>query len=119
MSRRSRLTNTPRPGYFKLKLVRDGPWVPAVIFYPCPHSTPEEQADPDHWCGEIKDHTELVAVADGRRVKVDRVWLFAEFCEFKEYRYLMELRGWAKKHSPAEADARRPVDIRRMPAPRF
>lgn len=119
MTRRSRLTSTPRPGYFKLKLAKDGPWVPAVIFYPCPHCPPEEQVDPDFSCCEIKDRAELVAVIDGKRAKVDRVWLFAEFCEFDEYRYLMELRGWAKKHSPAEANARAPVDIRRLPAPRF
>lgn len=68
MTRESRRVDEPRPGYFRMRLVRGGPYVAARI-----------------WQGK----TGLLAHVNGAPTDLDRVWLFGHEIDLAEYQKLM------------------------------
>ncbi len=67
-SQPSRAIDAPEPGFFRMKLVRGGPWVPARIFTRLGH---------------------LAAEINGQPCDVDRVWNGGHFISEDDYRALV------------------------------
>lgn len=80
-----RRIDRPRPGFFKVRLVRRGPWVPAQI-------TEDPPLDP--WTGEIMDRsTHLQAYIEGRPVDLERVWLWGRIVTKDEWQWLKAMQA--------------------------
>ena len=85
--RQARRVDEPRPGYFRMRLVRGGPFVTARI-----------------WEAKGKLHAHInAAPAD-----VDRVWLFGHEIELAEYQKLMGRTLVKADEAP---------DLMRLPSP--
>ena len=127
--RNTRLLNEPEPGFFKMRLIRGGPWVPAKIVYgpPTDPETGEALDRPHLWETWINGTLIAVPSPDPWKARVDRVWhgahpldyenLTSEAAE-KEYDYMLRRKDHAEDHGGAEAAPRTAVDIRKT-KPRF
>ena len=106
----TRVINKPEPGFFKMRLVKGGPWVPALIYRPCPI---EFKPETFQWIDRVYH---LKAEIDGMPTDVDRVWLSGQYIIAAEYLYLRADRAWVRQHAPhlPEATPERPIDISRM-----
>lgn len=111
MIQRPRMIGEPRPGFFRVRLVKGGPWVPARILRPCP-------IDPT--CGYPLDRSprDLVAEVDGRPVPLDRVWLFGTEIDWPEWARLSSITD-AERHVPDSplANPTQRIDLMRAPIP--
>ncbi len=97
----------PEPGYFRMRLVKGGPWVGAIIFRPCPiEMHPETFQAVDRW-------PHLQAEVDGKPAGVDRVWTSGRRVPMAEYLFLRDDRAWAREYAPQspEANPRQPVNL--------
>lgn len=104
-----RFASRPEPGFFKTRLVRGGPYVPARIFR-------EPAVDP--LTGEVMERPCLLqAEIAGRACDPERVWHFAWPIEEAEYRYLVATAAWAERHAPSEpaANPGRAIDLNDLP----
>lgn len=72
----SRRIDQPEPGYFRMRLVRKGPWVGARI-----------------WFGVVTQR--LLAEVNGQPASVDDVWTSGEMISLADYQWLMD-------HPPAD-----------------
>lgn len=111
-----RQIDQPRPGFFKLRLVRGGPWVGALIFLPCPMAPAEPDIHPDEWCMPLDRSRHLQATIGSRAADIDRVWMGHEI-DAAEYRYLTESAAWDRVYAP-EAPAANPtkaIDLTQLP----
>jgi hypothetical protein len=107
----------PRPGLYKMRLVKGGPWCPARIqFAPSRDPLTNEPMDRSPlWSAEIAGA--LIAdpapcpVAAG----VMRIWESGRHIDLAEYRYLQAQAEYDRQFAPAAADPRRPVDVRAIP----
>ena len=97
----------PRPGFFKLRKVRGGPYVGACIT----HGPPT-----DPLTGETLDRSWLwEAIIDGALVRVPspdataagvyRIWHHGHEIPESEYRFLIDDREWCRQHAPASPEA--------------
>ncbi len=108
----------PVPGYYRIKLVKGGPFVGAEIKY-------EPPLDPV--TGEVLDRSWLWrAIIDGVAEpirgyqptrKVWWIWERGEMIDEAMYRFLLEDRAWARKwaKSSAEANPTKTVDLGQEP----
>lgn len=71
----------PECGYYKMRLVRKGPWVAVEIV--C-------ERDLDDETGELAAPERLVAVFDGRRCDAERVWTYVQPISRPDYLALLE-----------------------------
>lgn len=71
----------PEAGYYRMKLVRGGPWVAVEIV--C-------ERDLDDDTGELAAPERLVAVFDGRRCDAERVWTYVQPISRPDYLALLE-----------------------------
>ena len=104
---KARDISRPEPGFFKLKMVRGGAFVPCRIFLPCP-------IDPEF--GHPTDRSRhLAAEIDGADVNVDRVWTSGERIGAAEFQFLSDDAAWCRDHAPAEprANPKSAVDVRK------
>ena len=108
----------PEPGFFKLRLVKGGPWVPAVLFLPCPWVPPLGAQEvelgapgPDEWCRPIERSRQLLALIGNRPGDVDKVWTWGERIGANEYAWRMKLADWATSAGAPEATPRQPVRL--------
>lgn len=104
----------PEAGFYRTKLVRNGPWVGVRIWYDAP-------PDPDN-PGELLDRSHRwQAEINGESCDIWRVWPFVSGrpIDEAEYRYLMALTHHAKEHAPEmpEASPNKPVDPLTLPVP--
>ncbi|AWK85061.1 hypothetical protein [Azospirillum thermophilum] len=112
-----------RPGetrYFRTRLVKGGPWVPASV------SLIDGDRDPVTW--ELMSDQQLTAEVDGRPVPCDgwepRGWPWHPIDE-AEYRHLRDTADWARRYAAVSPEAashplanpRQPID--RAVAPIF
>lgn len=102
-----RRVDQPRPGLFKLRLVRGGPWVAASI----------EQDDAGRWVATVagvrsEGHADP-ALADG----VFRVWHYGHVITASEHAFLLERARWATIHAPdsPEANPERAINVAALP----
>lgn len=110
---RARLITQPEPGFFTVKLVKGGPFVPARIYHPCPI----EMGVWDEWNWLDRRWPDLVAEIDGEEVEIDRVWLWGRPTTFKEFEFLSHRSRWAHAsapHHPA-ANPRERIDLGKLP----
>ena len=104
----------PHCGWFKRRLVKHGPFVPARIwlFSPiCPET------------GELAGDEILQCEVDGQMADAAAQWsrLAGHPITEAEFHYLTALRGWADQHAADEpyANPREAVDWNKVPVPSF
>lgn len=113
-----RRIDEPEPGYFKIRLVRKGPWVPARIRHepiPCPDTG--QPLDRSYlWHAEIAGIHHAPPDRDPARAGVFRIWLFGKRITEDEYRKLRDKKDQAERHDPQapELTPEQPVDLGRM-----
>lgn len=122
----TRRIDTPRPGWFVVKLVKGGPPVPALIFRPCPMVLPlpvpdcyeDGEPGPEDWCRPCRAHWRpLEARINDDWAPVDRVWTSGREIDRGEYEFLMADYRWARQHAPSDfrANPDRAIDVSTMP----
>jgi len=110
------------------RLVKGGPPVAVRIYYGAPVVDGERLDRAPRWCAVIDGRTDrLERDADGNvlgRVPIDafEVWpeCSARRVDVGEYRFLLRLAAWARRHKPAHPAARpfERIDLRAL-EPRF
>jgi hypothetical protein len=121
LTRGVRYTAFPEPCFMKLKLVRGGPWVPAVIWLPCPFIEPiayEMTPAPEDWCRPTERSRRLRARIGDTEANPYEVWERGRRIDAAEYQWRMALRDWAVDHARAqpEANPRQRVDLASLPS---
>lgn len=110
----------PRPGVFRLRLVRGGPFVPARIRHEPP---------PDPITGDPLDRApvwtaEIGGVPAGDPCRdpsanphIFRIWNYGTPIPDDEYRHMLAVRAWAANHAPEAPEARpeRKIDLNKAP----
>lgn len=118
--------SNPQPGYYKTRLVKGGPWVPAVIYRRCPFVLPSDELDgrpaaPDEWFIAMDRPwvTALQArVCDWSVDPFELITRRLEPIDLPTYQYLLELRAWALRQDnpPPEATPTQRVNLSAMTA---
>jgi hypothetical protein len=134
LKRGVRILNRPEPAFFVVRLVRKGPFIPALIWRECPFVIPEPLEEfsqpPDYWCRPIDPWRGPVVLrarigddeADPYEVwergRIDPVILETGQPAWRVYEWRMGLREWALTHAPAqpEAQPRQPVRLEILPS---
>lgn len=111
----------PEPCFMKLKQTRKGPWVPAIIWLPCPLIEPilyELTPAPEDWCRPTERARQLRARIGDMEVSPYEVWERGQKITQAEYRWRMALREWAGTHAreQPEANPRRQIDLNLLPS---
>lgn len=118
-------TSLPQPGFFKLRLVRQGPWVPAIIWQPCPMIEPEPleaTSDPADWCHPTdpwRGPRWLRARIGDDEADPLEVWMRGKRITAAEYHHRVALAAWATVWKPDEAPEANPrakVDLTKQAA---
>jgi hypothetical protein len=115
-------TSDPEPGYFKLRFVRRGPWVPAIIWRPCPLILPDPleatAPGPEQWCCPAERSRALRARIGDREASPDEVWERGREIPEHEYIWRLAVRDWAMAYQPTqpEANPRKAVDLSAQPS---
>lgn len=111
MTNGSRAIGSPEPGFFRVRLVRGGPYVAARIFLPCP-------IDPDF--GHYMDRSRhLMAEINGSvyasLLRVFWVWTTGQPVSAGEFQYLADLAAWCRHNDSRDpmANPRKPIDPRK------
>lgn len=103
-----RSVDTPEPGFFRMRLVRGGPWVAAEL-----------RRDADGAWTALIDGVPSQPSSPDPAVAADvfRIWHGAEAVTASEHAYLIERAAWARQHSPdsPEATPRQPIRLGRLP----
>ena len=116
-----KIAHRPEIGWYKLKLIRRGPWVPAIIWCPCPMAGPDDSPDPADW-GHATDPWRgprwLRARIGDAEADPLLVWERGYRIGRAEYEWRLQLSRWAKRHAPEqpEARARETVDLTQQPS---
>lgn len=104
----------PRCGFFKRRLVKGGPFVPAKIWL---------DAEIDATTGELLADEALLCEVNGAYADAESEWpwLCGNSITEAEFNYLTARNAYAAWYSPDEpaANPRQPVDWLKTPTPRF
>lgn len=104
------VSDDPQCGFFKRRLVKDGPFVPARIWL-------DQDVDPE--TGELCDDERLQCEVNGSYADpLDAwQWLCANPITEQEFKYMEALREHAALHEPDHpmADPRKPIDQLKTP----
>lgn len=117
-----RVAIAPEPGYFRLKLVRRGPWVPAIIWRPCPLILPDileaTAPGPEQWCCPAERSRPLRARIGEDEADPFEVWTRGSDIDAREYAMRLARRDWAVRFAPAqpEANPKQPADLAKLPS---
>jgi hypothetical protein len=134
----ARKADRPQPGFFVLRLVRHWrwlktyrhtygmpqPWIPAIIFAPCPWVEPDETDWPYYprWQCEPLDRSAYplrakVGERDWNDVAAPLyVWTWGVEISAAVYQWLMARRVWCRQWAPASFEAR-PVRLPNLRSP--
>jgi len=107
-----------RPGHFKVRLVKRGPWMPARVERDCSCTI---GGGTHEWKASCDRFQYLRGEIDGMTVAVDRVWLFGQEITGDEFNYLTASVQWDREHdatSPA-ARPREAIDLNTINPRRF
>jgi hypothetical protein len=115
------MVNKPEPGFFKLCMVKGGPYVGAQIEHG-PSKDPETGEPLDRswlWKAWINGRLAADPSPDPMYAGVFRIWHFAQEITEKEYRYLLGIKDWAEKSAPNDpaANPMQPIDHLKTPIP--
>lgn len=111
-----------RPGFFKIKFTKGGPWIPAVIYRPCPIEMDVDD-NPWRWCDRWPQlHAMCNSDSFGHLLEeIDpyRVWVGGTEIELWEFQHWMAVRRHIRLYEPdaIDADPRRRIDLSKA-APR-
>ncbi len=123
MSRTGRFANEaprqidrPRPGYFKLRLIKGGPYVPARLWLSPPRD-PLTGEMLDRIPGPVVQVAHFPVTDDPRRVA--QVWESGETISPATHAYMCVKADWARTYSPhaPAANPLRRVDLLTAPPP--
>ena len=114
-------SDQPRPGFYRMRRVKGGPFVAVSIGPRCPMVLPDQYIDPDEWCRPYDRSRPLIAWVDG--VGDADPWKVYPRChpvDQAEFLYLVDSRAWARIHTPQapEANPTAPINIEKV-APIF
>jgi len=107
----------PEPGYFRLRLVKNGPFVAARISRTC-HCTinggPTNEAH--DWQETCDRYPQLFAEINGEKREVYRVWEWGEMIEKSTFDYLTHSADWDRQYAPGSpaANPTKAIDITKM-----
>jgi len=105
----------PTPGYYRMRLVRNGPRVAVSIWYGEPVMDGETLDRSPRWCCEIDGRT---TDERGELFHVEQAWPFCakEPITHAEYLYLINHAAWARYNAPdhPKATPRRPIDFHKL-----
>jgi hypothetical protein len=100
-------------GWFKRKLVKGGPDVPAKLW----------MYQPTDESGDLIADEQMFAEVDGKYADPEDQWpwLCSNPISEAEFNHLTALRQWSEQHAPEEpyANPRQPVDWMKVPNPTF
>lgn len=104
-----RPVDRPEPGFFRMKLIRGGPFVAARIGH-----------DTAGWWAEIDGQRYAPHPDPAHAEAVYRVWHGGHVIPEAEYQHLLAVRGWAEREMPTHpvTHPREPIDdaaLRRLP----
>jgi hypothetical protein len=121
LQRGTRFTGWPEPGFFKMRLVRGGPWVAALIWRPCPMILPQpSEMTPalEDWCFPTERPRLLRATISEDEASPNEVWERGSRISPREYQKLLDVHRYAVAYAPHEPEAnpRRKVDLGRQPS---
>lgn len=107
----------PRPGLFKVRLVKNGPWLPARLIYaPARDPLTGERLDRSwYWSAYVNGRLLAAPSPDPGRARVDDVWLSGRPITLNEFRFLQRQLAFDRHFAPAAADPRSPIDVRAIP----
>lgn len=100
--RPSRQLDDPKPGYFKTKLVRGGPLVPAEIRF---GQDPEAPDRSPLWEALINGKHVRTPSPDPVQAGVFRIWESATPISREEFRFLTDDTEWCLEHAPNDPQA--------------
>jgi hypothetical protein len=109
-----RVIDRPEPGYWLVRLIKDGPWVPAAIVRV---QTMHEPGEPDNL---MERSPFLAAEIAGDTVAVDEVWQRrGQPITADEYVQRVAQIKWARQHAPHDpiANPRERIDPLTAPLP--
>jgi hypothetical protein len=104
----TRRVDLPEPGWFKLRLVKGGPYVPAMI-----------TREWGQWGAIIDGQPGNIFAPDPvLATDVFRIWHSGIRIEHAEYLHMLEVSRWAKEHAPDDpaADPTKPISLNRRPS---
>lgn len=102
-----RVVDEPQPGFFRMRLVKRGPYVPAKI----------ENVD-GKWSATINGKPQLPTHEDPMLASgVLDIWHSAKIIDEAEYKYLIGLKEWAERVKPDHpaANPYKPIDLKTLP----
>lgn len=115
-----RIIDQEQPGFYQLRLVKNGAYVAARIFREC-HCTVNGGADcaAHDWCESCDRFPPLRAEIDGEDAEPQRVWISGRPIPEAEYRFLIADAAHCRAHLPSDpkANPRKAVDFHSMPLP--
>ena len=120
----ARQIDDPQPGFFKMRLVRGGPFVGACISYG-PPSDPETGGilEERSYLWEARINGELVRTPspDPAKAGVFRIWHSGTEISEPECRFLIADAEWVRMYAAdtPSANPKQPVDLANMPAEHF
>lgn len=117
------MSDTPIPGWYRTRLVKNGPWVPVRIYHGLPVVSGEEQDRAPQWCVEVAGKTDYVEKDPDNPeyrchvlLDVYRYWPWCgrEPITEGEYKYMIAHAAWSKQHAPhhPEAQPRKAINKR-------
>jgi len=116
-NRAHRQMDVPQPGFFRLRLVRGGPWIPALIYAPCPFDEDGWPVDP-YRAPVGAQRWSLRALIGGRDDDPLRVWQYGQRCTAREYHKMVAAKTRAETYAPHEPEANpwHPIDLAHQPS---
>lgn len=83
-----RRIDQPEPGTYRIRQVKGGPWLGAIIWRPClcTINGPAQH----HWTSTCDRYPPLQADIDGFEAEVERVWTYGRSIGRHEYDFLRE-----------------------------
>ena len=89
--------DAPQPGYYRRKLVKNGPWVAARIWI-------EEERDE---AGELQSEQKFFCLVDGKPVDAFEAWTWLANRPITEaeYRFMVDDAAWCREYAPHEPKA--------------
>lgn len=109
-----RRMDRPEPGYWLMRLVRNGPRMPAAIFW---HETTGEPGEPENTMHGTRPRF-LSAMIAGKVVALDDVWLRrGDTITKAEYDFRVADAEWSRQHALDEPQAQPHKPINYMTAP--
>lgn len=112
----------PEPGYFRMRLVRRGPFVACRIWRCCSCTVNGGDENEQHdWQATCDRFPQLTATVNGedRSEKLSKVWTYGKPIKRSEYDFMVADAAWLRQHDPEDAKATptAPVDIKNQPIP--